>query len=338
MRILTIGTAGFMGSNFVRKLAKIYNNHEILIADKLTYAGRIENIKDILSDRVKFVKCDISNFEEINKIIKDFKPEIIINFAAESHVDRSINEPALFIKTNIIGVFNILESIKEINRNIVYYHISTDEVYGDILDLYGKDAEVDESYPLNPSSPYSASKASADLLIKAYGRTFGIKYVIIRPSNNYGPYQHPEKLIPRTIIRLLLGYKATIYGDGSSIRDYIYVDDFVDGVITILEKGKLNEIYNICAGNKITIREVVEKIVKLLGKDVEKDIKYVSSRPGEDKMYSMKCEKLRALGWEPKHSFEEGLRKTIDWYIKNRWWWEPLIDEYVIKDEVWKKY
>lgn len=337
MRIVTIGTAGFMGSNFVKKLTKEYKEDEIFIVDKLTYAGRMENIKDILSERIKFIKADISNFDEIYNIVKDINPEIIINFAAESHVDRSINDPFAFLKTNTLGVFNILESIKRVNKNIIYYHISTDEVYGDILDVYGKEVEVDENAPLHPSSPYSASKASADLFIKAFSRTYGIKYVIIRPSNNYGPYQHPEKLIPRTIIRLLLGYKATVYGDGLSKRDYIYVEDFCEGVLTILKRGSLNEIYNICFGQRVTIKYIIEKIVELLGKDKEKDIVYVSSRPGEDKLYSMKCEKLKSLGWKPKINLERGLKMTIDWYKNNEWWWKGLIDEYVLKEEVWKK-
>ena len=330
MRVLVLGGAGFMGSNFVRRLAR---NEEIVVGvyDKLTYAGRIENLKDVL-DRVYFVKGDIGNEELLEHVLGEFAPDIIVNFAAETHVDRSINEPSPFIKTNVNGVYTVLEVLRR--KQALYVHISTDEVYGD---LYGTEEAASEDWPLNPSSPYSASKAAGELLVRAYGRTYGIQYKIVRPCNNYGPYQHPEKLIPRTIIRYLLGKPATIYGDGSQVRDWLYVEDFVDGLITVIYEGGVGEAYNICANNPATVKEIVENIIRILGGDPERDIVYVRGRPGEDRRYAMKCDKIRELGWAPKVSLIDGLRKTIEWYKANEWWWRPVVDpRYVLSDAPWE--
>jgi len=334
MRVAVLGGAGFMGSNFVRYLMKSFSDVDVLIYDKLTYAGRLENLHDVLQNsRLRFVKGDICNEEFLEYILRKFKPDMVVNFAAETHVDRSINDPAPFLKTNVFGVFTILEVLRKLESVERFIHISTDEVYGD---LYGVDGVADEVWPPNPSSPYSASKASADLLIKAYGKTYGLRYIIVRPSNNYGPYQHPEKLIPRTIIRLLLGRPATIYGDGSQVRDWLYVEDFCKALYIVAVKGRDKEVYNICPNQFATVREIVEMIIEIMGRDKSRDIVFVKGRPGEDRRYAMRCEKVRELGWKPETTLGQGLRKTVEWYINNEWWWKPLLDEYVLRDEPWR--
>jgi dTDP-glucose 4,6-dehydratase len=335
LRVAILGGAGFMGGNFVRYLVSNLEDALILVYDKLTYAGRIENLHDVNeSNRLRFVKGDICDEELLKHVLREFQPDIVINFAAETHVDRSINNPAPFLQTNVLGVFVVLEVLRKLDVGIV--HISSDEVYGD---LHGVNGKADETWPLNPSNPYSASKASGDMLIKAYGRTYGLKYIIVRPSNNYGPYQHPEKLIPRTVIRLLLGKPATIYGDGSQVRDWLYVEDFCKALHTIIAKGSSYEIYNVCPNQFASVREIVEKVVKIMNKDRTRDIIFIRGRPGEDRRYAMECNKVRELGWRPETTLEQGLRKTIEWYLRNEWWWRPLLDEtYVLEDEPWKRW
>lgn len=331
MRVMVLGGAGFIGSNFVRH---VVNNlkWDILVYDKLTYAGNINNLHDVLNS-IQFVKGDIADEDALKEIVSEFQPDVIVNFAAETHVDRSINDPAPFIKTNVIGVYMVLEVMRRSNVEFLL-HVSTDEVYGD---WWGSEGEADENSPLNPSSPYSASKACGDLLIKAYGRTYGVKYRIVRPCNNYGPYQHPEKLIPRTIIRLLRGKPAIIYGDGKQIRDWLYVEDTVKAIELVIEKGSNQETYNVCGNMYATVEEIVRKIVEIMGKQPFNSIVYGRSRPGEDKRYAMKCEKVKHLGWNPSVNLYDGLRRTVEWYLKNAWWWEPLIDEkYVLKDFPWE--
>ncbi|PLJ78365.1 dTDP-glucose 4,6-dehydratase [Infirmifilum sp. SLHALR2] len=332
MRVAVLGGAGFMGSNFVRHLVGGYGDAEVLVYDKLTYAGRLENLKEVL-DRVTFVRGDVGNEELLAHVLREFEPDVVVNFAAETHVDRSINEPAPFVRTNVLGVFTVLETITKLGSSL-YVHISTDEVYGD---LAGTSDYADESWPLNPSSPYSASKAAGDMLVKAYGRTYGLRYRIVRPCNNYGPYQHPEKLIPRTIVRLLRGKPATVYGDGDQVRDWIYVEDFCRALATVVDKGRDFEVYNICANQFATVREVVEKVVRMMGRNPSWDIVRVRGRPGEDRRYAMRCGKLGELGWRPLVSLDEGLRRTVDWYLGNEWWWKPIVDEtYVLSDEPWR--
>jgi dTDP-glucose 4,6-dehydratase len=335
LRVAILGGAGFMGSNFVRYLVRNLGDALILVYDKLTYAGRIENLHDVNeSNRLRFVKGDICDEELLKHVLREFQPDIVINFAAETHVDRSINNPAPFLQTNVLGVFVVLEVLRKLDVGIV--NISSDEVYGD---LHGVNGKADETWPLNPSNPYSASKASGDMLIKAYGRTYGLKYIIVRPSNNYGPYQHPEKLIPRTVIRLLLGKPATIYGDGSQVRDWLYVEDFCKALHTIIAKGSSYEIYNVCPNQFASVREIVEKVVEIMNKDRTRDIIFIRGRPGEDRRYAMECSKVRELGWRPETTLEQGLRKTIEWYLRNEWWWRPLLDEtYVLEDEPWKRW
>jgi dTDP-glucose 4,6-dehydratase len=330
MRLLVTGGAGFIGSNFARYIVS-NTDWEVLVYDKLTYAGRLENLHDVM-DKIRFVQGDIADEEQFTKTLREFEPDIVVNFAAESHVDRSINEPAPFIRTNILGVFTILEAIRARGGGTRLLHVSTDEVYGD---LWGTNHEATESDPLNPSSPYSASKASADLLIKAYGRTYGLRYRIMRPCNNYGPYQHPEKLIPRTIIRILRGEPSVIYGDGSQVRDWLYVEDTARAIHAVIERGADGEVYNICGRMPATVKEIVEEVLEIMGMPRDYII-YGQPRPGEDRKYAMRCDKIQNLGWEPLITLRKGLEMTVRWYLGNEWWWRPLLDErYVLADHPW---
>ena len=333
MRFLVTGGAGFMGSNFVRYIVGRHNDAEVLVYDKLTYAGRIENIKDVLDGKhVHFVKGDICDEEQFQETVKNFKPDVIVNFAAETHVDRSINEPAPFLKTNVFGVFVVLETARKQDIPLII-HVSTDEVYGD---MEGKPPATEES-PFKPSSPYSASKASGDLLAQSYHRTYGLPVIILRPSNNYGPYQFPEKLIPKTIIRALYGYSIPIYGRGDQVRDWLYVEDFARAVEMVIFKGKKGEAYNIPGFNEKTNLEVVKTILKTMNKPLSL-IKHVEDRPGHDRRYAMRGDKILALGWKPKTPWEEGIRKTIEWYISNEWWWKPLLsDKYFSVETPWRR-
>ena len=333
MRVIITGGAGFMGSNFTRYILQKYTDTMILVYDKLTYSGRLENLRDILSDtRLKFVQGDIVDEKHLVQVVKEFEPDVIVNFAAETHVDRSINEPAPFIKTNIEGIFKLLEVVRRLDIQLLV-HISTDEVYGDRWGL----PPADEGTCLRPSSPYSASKASGDLLALAYWRTYRVPIVLVRPSNNYGPYQYPEKFIPKTIIRALFNKPIPVYGDGSQVRDWLYVEDFSEALTLVIEKGSLGEIYNIGGGNEKKNIEVVADILRIMGRP-ESLVKFVDDRPGHDKRYSMKTEKISLLGWRPKTPWEEGLRKTIEWYLKNEWWWRPLLDDYFFRiDTPWKE-
>ncbi len=333
MRFLITGGAGFMGSNFVRYIVGKHSDAEILVYDKLTYAGRVENIEDILDGkRVRLVKGDICDEGQFQETVRDFKPDVVVNFAAETHVDRSINEPAPFLKTNVFGAFVVLETARKQDIPLII-HISTDEVYGD---MEGKPPATEES-PFKPSSPYSASKASGDLLAQSYHRTYGLPVIILRPSNNYGPYQFPEKLIPKTIIRALYGYSIPIYGRGDQVRDWLYVEDFARAVEIVIFKGKKGEAYNIPGFNEKTNLEVVKTILKAMNKPLSL-IKHVEDRPGHDRRYAMRGDKILALGWKPKTPWEEGIRKTIEWYISNEWWWKPLLsDKYFSVETPWRR-
>ncbi|KQB35627.1 dTDP-glucose 4,6-dehydratase [Acidiplasma aeolicum] len=307
--ILVTGGYGFIGSNFVNYLLKNYD-YNIKVFDKLTYASNLNNIKN---DNIEFIKGDLFNKIDIEKALKDV--DIIVNFAAESHVDRSIVDAHDFLNSNIYGVYNILDYMKE-NRNIEkFIHISTDEVYGNALNK-----KFDENSCLNPNNPYSATKASADLLILAYFKTYGIPVSITRSSNNYGPYQHPEKLIPKTIIYALLDKKIPIYGNGKNRRDWLYVDDNVKGIIKVMARGKNGEIYNIGSEIELENIEIVKKILHIMNKP-ESLIKCVNDRPGNDLRYSLDSSKLNALGFKPEVDINEGLNKTIDWYKNNKSWW-----------------
>jgi len=330
MKLLVTGGMGFIGSNFIRYVLEKHPDWEVINLDKLGYGSNPANLKDIEEDpRYTFVKGDISDFELMRKLVKEV--DAIVNFAAESHVDRSISSPDHFLKSNVIGVYTILEVIRKENPEVRLVHISTDEVYGDILK--GSFREEDA---LMPSSPYSATKAAADSLVLGWARTYKLNASITRCTNNYGPYQFPEKLIPKTIIRASMGLKVPIYGTGQNVRDWIYVEDHVRAVERVLLEGEPREVYNISAGEEKTNLEVVKTILKLLGKD-ESLIEFVEDRPGHDLRYSLDSWKItRDLKWRPKVSFEEGIKLTVEWYLKNEDWWRPLVNEKVLHPTPWK--
>ncbi len=305
--LLVTGGAGFIGSNFARMAAQRYR---VVVVDKLTYAGNRANVPE----GVEFVQGDICEQSLIDDLVS--RTDAVIHFAAESHNDNSLRDPSAFVQSNVVGTFTLLEAVRKFDKRL--HHISTDEVFGD-LELGGNDAFT-ETTPYNPSSPYSATKAGSDHLVLAWVRSFGIKATISNCSNNYGPYQHVEKFIPRQITNILCGQPAKLYGTGAQVRDWIHVDDHNDAVLTILEHGRLGETYNIGANQPHTTnKQVIETICEIMGGTYE----HVADRPGHDQRYTMDATKLRnELGWTPKHDFDTGLRDTIDWYRENRRWWE----------------
>jgi dTDP-glucose 4,6-dehydratase len=324
------GGCGFIGSNFIRYMLHNYNNIEVVNVDSLSYGSNLNNLKDLQDDRrYRFVKGSINDFKLMSDIVKEV--DAIVNFAAESHVDRSIAEPQSFFKSNAEGVLVILEAVRRYGGNVRILQVSTDEVYGDIL--AGSFKEEDR---LKPSSPYAASKACADLLCLAYHRTYGLNVSITRCTNNFGPFQFPEKLIPKTIIRAMLDLKVPVYGTGGNVRDWIYVLDHCEALDVVLKKGGAGEVYNIAGGNELTNIQVVEKVLELLGKP-RSLIEFVEDRPGHDIRYSLDSSKIsRELGWRPKHTFEQALEKTVEWYVENGWWWMPLADERTLHPTPWK--
>ena len=317
MKILITGGAGFIGSNFIHFLLE-ETSHELINLDALTYAGNLENLKKIENHpHYQFIKGDICDSELVEEILSS-GVEAVVNFAAESHVDRSILEPQNFLQTNFFGTAVLLESARQ-HQLKVFLQISTDEVYGAIMEGF-----ADETYPLNPSSPYSASKAGADLLCLAYHRTYQVPVIIARLSNNYGPYQFPEKLIPLFISNALENQLLPVYGDGLYVRDWLYVEDACQALLLILEEGKIGEVYNVGGGELKTNLEVTELILKTLGKP-KSLIQFVKDRPGHDRRYALNSEKIKTeLGFEPKINFEEGLKRTIKWYQENQSWWKRV--------------
>ncbi len=314
MKILVTGGAGFIGSCFIRHMLNKYEDYKIINLDALTYAGNIENLDDVKNNpNYKFVKGNINDKELVNSIVQNC--DVIINFAAESHVDRSISGPEIFIDTNVKGTLTLLQAAKEFKIDR-YLQVSTDEVYGTL----GKDGYFYETTPLSPNSPYSASKASADLLVKAYYETYKTPILITRCSNNYGPYQYPEKLIPFFISKLLKNEKVPVYGDGLNVRDWLYVYDHCEAIDTVLHKGQIGEVYNIGGHNEKTNLEITNLILSAMGKD-ESSIEYVQDRLGHDRRYAIDNNKIKSeLGWEPKVKFEDGIKLTIDWYLNNQDW------------------
>jgi len=323
MNLLVTGGAGFIGSNFILYWLKKYPQDKILNLDKLTYAGNLENLKTVENNlNYAFVKGDICDLSLVDSLIKKYNIDTIVHFAAESHVDRSILDPAPFIKTNIEGTYVLLEAALK-NKIKRFHHISTDEVFG-ALPLDSKE-KFNEKTAYNPRSPYSASKAASDHLVRAYYVTYGLPITISNCSNNYGPYQFPEKLIPLAITNIIEGKKVPIYGDGLYVRDWLYVEDHCKALDLILHKGKVGETYFIGGLTEdIPNIEVVRKILKIMGKD-ESYIEYVKDRPGHDRRYAIDWSKInRGLSWKPEVDFDTGLKLTVDWYLKNQDWWKKI--------------
>ncbi len=322
--ILVTGGAGFIGSHFVYYMLKTHPDDRIVCVDALTYAGNLSTLEQALQNpNFRFVKADIADRDAIFALFEEEKFDIVVNFAAESHVDRSIENPEIFLKTNILGTQVLMDACRKygIER---YHQVSTDEVYGD-LPLDRTDLFFTETTPIHTSSPYSASKASADLLVQAYHRTFGLPVTISRCSNNYGPYHFPEKLIPLIISRALADESLPVYGKGENVRDWLYVEDHCSAIDLIIHHGRVGEVYNIGGHNERTNLQVVKTILKALGKP-ESLITYVTDRPGHDMRYAIDPTKItNELGWKPQTMFDDGIQKTIDWYLNNRAWWENII-------------
>ena len=313
MKLLVAGGAGFIGSAYVRRRLAEHPRDSVRVLDRLTYAGRRENLGGLPADQLELVEGDIADPETVAAAVEGC--DAVVNFAAESHVDRSIHSPGEFIQTDVFGAFVLLEAAR--GTGIRHLQVSTDEVYGSI------DAgSFSEDSPLQPSSPYSASKAGGDLIVGAYHHTYGADGLIVRGSNNYGPRQHPEKLIPLCILNALAGDPVPVYGDGMQVRNWIFVEDFCAAIDLVLERGKAGETYNVGGPDELPNLEAVKTILALTERD-ESLIEYVTDRPGHDRRYSLSSEKVGALGWKPAVRFTEGLRRTVDWYRDNEWWWGP---------------
>jgi len=327
MKFLVCGGYGFIGSTFIKNHLKNFPNDIIINIDNLTIGSNKLNLSEIITENYSFINEDIKNFDKIEKISKDV--DVIVNFAAETHVDRSIANPKPFLETNILGTYSLLESARKYDKKFI--HISTDEIYGDLENK----KSFNEDDILKPSNPYSATKAAADLLVGSYKRTYGIDSIITRCTNNFGPNQFPEKLIPKTIIRASQDLKIPLYGDGNQIRSWIHVVDHVSAIDALISRGKSGEIYNITAWNEISNKDIVEKILKIMKKPSDL-IEFVPDRPGHDKHYSIDSSKIKnELNWIPKFNFDDALVQTVNWYVENKSWWEPLIDEKTLHPQPW---
>lgn len=322
--IIVTGGAGFIGSNFIFHMLAKYPEYRIVCLDKLTYAGNLSTLKSVLGrPNFRFEKIDICDRKAVDQLFEEEKPDAVVNFAAESHVDRSIENPGIFLQTNIIGTAVLMDACRKYDVQR-YHQVSTDEVYGD-LPLDRPDLFFTETTPIHTSSPYSSSKASADLLVLAYHRTYGLPVTISRCSNNYGPYHFPEKLIPLMIANALNDKPLPVYGKGENVRDWLYVEDHCKAIDLILHKGKVGEVYNVGGHNEMKNIDIVKLICKELGKS-EDLITYVADRKGHDLRYAIDPTKIyNELGWLPETKFEEGIKKTIEWYLENREWWETII-------------
>jgi len=328
MQLLVCGGAGFIGSAFIRNFLNNNDDSKIINLDSLTIGSNLENLKNLSNNsNYNFIKDDIRNESQIDNLVKYV--DIVINFAAQSHVDRSIANPKPFIETNILGTYSILEAIRKYDKKFI--HVSTDEIYGDAHEQ----TSFNEDSQINPSNPYAATKAAADNLVSSYHRTYGINCITTRCTNNFGPCQFPEKLIPKTIIRTIKDLKIPLYGDGAQIRSWIYVYDHVNAIEKLITKGNPGQVYNITAYEEITNKTIVQKILDILGKSHDM-IEYVEDRPGHDKRYSINCSKIEnEVGWTPKYKFDDVLNKTVEWYMQNQSWWEPLVDEKVLHPQPW---
>jgi dTDP-glucose 4,6-dehydratase len=316
MRLLVTGGAGFIGSNFVERRLEVHPDDQVVVLDKLTYAGSRESLEGLPADRFEFVEGDICDRNAVSAAIDGC--DATVNFAAESHVDRSIEQPGEFIETDVFGTYVLLDAARE--RGIRHLQISTDEVYGDFA---GTDGSATEVSPLDPSSPYSASKAGGDLLVGAFTRTYGTDALIARASNNYGPRQHPEKLIPLCILNALAGDRLPVYGDGMQIRNWLFVEDFCSAIDVVLARGEAGEVYNVGGPDELPNIEVVKRIIALAGGD-ESWIDHIDDRPGHDLRYSLASDRLEGLGWKAEVPFDEGIERTFGWYRDNPGWWEPI--------------
>jgi len=327
MKLLVCGGMGFIGSTFIRNHLSKNPKDQIINLDNLTIGSNEKNLEQIDKANYQFIQDDIQNFQTIEKLAGDV--DIIVNFAAETHVDRSISNPKQFLETNILGTHSLLESAKKHEK--LFIHVSTDEIYGD--------TENQESFTeksiLKPSNPYSATKAAADHLVGAFAKTYGTKCIITRCTNNFGPYQFPEKLIPKTIIRAQKDLKIPLYGDGNQIRSWIHALDHVAAIESLIKDGQYGETYNITAWNEVSNKTIVEKILGIMGKET-KLIEYVGDRPGHDKRYSIDASKIQnELGWKPEFDFDHALKETVSWYLENNEWWEPLADEKTLHPQPW---
>jgi len=328
VKLLVTGGCGFIGSNFIKWMLSRHDDVEIINVDNLSCSSNVNTFRGICESRYRFIKGDIADMALMQSLVREV--DAVINLAAETHVDRSIANPEPFLKSNIIGAFNLLEAIRKADLKVRLIQVSTDEVYGDITEGSFKESDC-----LLPSNPYAASKASADMFCLAYHRTYNLDVTVTRCTNNFGPYQFPEKLIPKTIIRANLNLKVPVYGSGENIRDWIYVLDHCEALEKVLMHGRAGEIYNVSAGNEYRNLEVVERILEIMDRPMEL-IELVEDRPGHDVRYSLDSSKIRALGWRPKRSFEEALEETVRWYVENESWWRPLATEKVLHPTPWK--
>jgi dTDP-glucose 4,6-dehydratase len=330
MKLLVTGGLGFIGSNFCRHVLARYPDCELINVDKIGIGANPANLHYVEKDkRYTFIKGDICNPQLMNRIVH--QADAVVNIAAETHVDRSIVDPNMFLQNNTLGTFTLLEALRKHNHKARFLQVSSDEVYGEALE--GSFTEHD---PPRPSNPYSASKAAADMFVLSYRKTFGLNASITRCTNNFGPYQLPEKLIPKTVIRALRDLPIPIYGKGTNIRDWIYVEDHCEAIATVLEKGQPGEIYNVSAGNEVANIDIAKKIIALLNKS-ESLITLVEDRPGHDTRYSLDSTKTRtSLGWKPKFSFEKSLESTVRWYLENERWWSPFANEVILHPTPWK--
>lgn len=330
MRLLVTGGAGFMGSNFIRYILAKYSDYEIINLDKLTYSGNLDNLKDLQENpRYRFVRGDITDEKLVDELVRS--SDVILNYAAETHVDRSILEPGSFVRTDVLGTYSLLEAAKRHNTSR-FIQISTDEVFGSITE-----GKFTEDSPFRPNSPYAASKAGGDLLCRSYVATYQLPVIVTHSCNFFGPYHYPEKFIPLAIVNLLQNKSVPVYGDGQNVREWIYTEDYCEAIDLLLHKEKVSEVYNVSSEEEWRNIDVLKLILKILNKD-ESFIQFVKDRPGHDRRYALDSSKIRNLGWKPQRNFEEGLRKTVVWFQENEWWWRKIVENPEYREYYNKQY